>query len=342
MTSEIGEIRQSIRRNLGLSCLRDAANNATISVSFISSAPEQGGSAMNEAPFDQSGHGIQPAPPLYAPYDLPRGNTGPQQNNPRDGAAQRFTFSERPTWSLLFSLVGLLLLGLIGVLIISSSAGGGGASLRAAATRTAAQAKAQGSALSAIQTAQAHAIYFTVVPGLGCDKSGAAWGNDSSGSFQCQANGLQISKSATATVVATAWFNGVNGYFPANYRLSVDIDTSNLGSSGCAGIEIRAYGTYGGYGFYVCPSEGSWKLNSYDSQSGTATTLSSGTVNNQSFYAIMAIANGNNETYYIGGSQVTTGTSSATSYNKALGLNVDVSQGSTGSAVFSDFTLVTL
>lgn len=312
---------------------------------------------MNEAPYEQPRRHPQagatgpvveqpvsaPAHPLYASADQPQTDDHPAAPTfrlPNRAAlratlAQRLTFSERPTWSLLFSLVALLLLGLIGVLIISSSAGGANARLRAAATRTAALLKNQG-------TAQTQAIYFTILPGAGCDKNGALWATDNVGSFQCVANGLQITNSSTNATVSTAWFQGVKGYFPTNYRLSVDIDTSNLGANGCAGIEIRSYGNSGGYGFYVCPGQGFWRLNSYDSQTGTATKLQSSSLGAQTLYEIMAIANGNTETYYIDGNQVATATSSAATYNKSLGLNVDVGQGSNGSAIFTDFTLVTL
>jgi hypothetical protein len=342
------------------------------------SSPEQPNpqypDASSQSGFEKrAGYGPPPPPsPLYPNLGDAGMPTPGYEPSPRQG------YGSPPPWKgatppvatpprtialpLMVGIASVAVLLLIGILIYASISQGVAAhhaqatetavakankatQIAFAATATQGARNGQATATAAAQATNtaAGATYTAAIPGANCDTRGGAWADGSVGTYQCLSNGLQIGFNAGQGSISTEFYQGNNGTFPTNYSLSVNVIAGNLGANGCAGVEIRFHDSRGGFGFLLCPSQGFWRLESFDGSTGAATTIDQNSLGVQYQYGITATANGDTQTYSVDGTQVTTYTSGSFSYNNEVGLVVDQLGGnSNGSAIFSNFSITTM
>lgn len=151
----------------------------------------------------------------------------------------------------------------------------------------------------------AQAAYTAHLPGYGCDQGAGQWqplaDDQSSGTLNCLANGMQLINPAHATQITAEHFYWLNGHFPQNYQISTNIDVS-AAQEGCAGIETRENDNGQAYFFVVCP-DGSWQMAVYTDKFHT---LAQGTVRAHGSYQIVVIDQGAAQSLSIDGSKVST------------------------------------
>jgi hypothetical protein len=181
--------------------------------------------------------------------------------------------------------------------------------------------------------------YTTPVPGFDCDKGGGQWKPTSEAedyvTTRCLANGLAVSQGSTAKYDGRVPFYWLNGNFPLNYKVKVQIDVSGL-NGGCAGIGTRSEN----YGFYVC-SNGYWVIDGYDNK-GQGKQLAQGQIDQLSSYTMEVTSNGSTQSLTLNGSQVASVNSPSEATDHIV-LSMFLPQGSTGgSAVFSNFVFTPL
>lgn len=180
--------------------------------------------------------------------------------------------------------------------------------------------------------------YTAQSPGPGCDQGSGQWDtrNNQAMSFQCSANGTTVTQPAGAQYLANLFFYGPrSGYsFPRNYTISVD--TSQLTSTACVGIETRQpSGSNGGYGFFVCRN-GSWLVVLYGET--TSTTVANGSITESNSYHLEVAGNGSAQDFRVNNAVVHTLIDSTYTQTGDTALcDYSYNQGSSDSAIFSNF-----
>lgn len=208
-------------------------------------------------------------------------------------------------------------------------------------------------AVAATATAQATALtpYSAASPGPGCDKGKGQWNpydyGNSASVIKCLSNGLQVALSGTAAAggnPAEVKFYDLDGNFPANYKIAVTVDMSNINLGG-AGIFLRTKDGVASYHVYVF-SNGSWDIRKNDLTQGTSSTLNAGNfaLNTNAPVQLVVAISGTTISLTINGTTVST-TKDVTT--PALTSTDDISlalngAGSQAALVFSNFTFTPL
>ncbi len=184
--------------------------------------------------------------------------------------------------------------------------------------------------------------YSAKVPGPGCDTGGAQWASPSydtqvTTTYQCGASALEITQ-PDQTNIGVIRFLGQGYLLPVNYKVQVTEDLSKA-SNGCGIISARrnANGMY----VYVICSDGSWSMQSVDSN-GKFTTLASGNVAVAKTYTVTAEVNSSTISMYINSVKVAVATDSTDSATGTLGLEVLPPQSGGSTVGFSNFTFTPL
>ena len=186
--------------------------------------------------------------------------------------------------------------------------------------------------------------YTTSTPGFGCDKKGGQWepvlaGKDAV-TTSCLPQGLSVSQGASAKYISDIAFYWLNGNFPTNYKVSVQIDLSKL-NGGCAGITTRTDLQAAGYVFFIC-ADGSWQIVRYDSNGGNGHQLASGTTIQRSSYTLEATSNGSLQSLSLNGVKVSSVTDKTLTTTAHVDLSTAPPQGSAGTAIYSNFVFTPL
>ncbi|QBD81234.1 hypothetical protein EPA93_36760 [Ktedonosporobacter rubrisoli] len=194
--------------------------------------------------------------------------------------------------------------------------------------------------------------YEARVPGFDCDKGGAMWdpprvlsaGNNLS--LRCQDNGQLFMINNSSGFLYEEFFHLYDDNMPNDYSVSVQIDTSQLGSDGCAGLGAHIFrGDNSGYRFFICrPSDthqpDHWEVDRYDSPSKIS-TLSSGTIPHSDKYTMTVTAKDKQQSLILNGKQVASTSDSNNPYGYVT-LFSSQDKGGSGSAVFSNFVFAPL
>ncbi|QBD76489.1 hypothetical protein EPA93_10900 [Ktedonosporobacter rubrisoli] len=196
--------------------------------------------------------------------------------------------------------------------------------------------------LLATATAQAskdaQASYTVATPGFGCDQGPGQWQPTVESrdyvTAHCQSQGLALSQPANTKYIGNVAFYGLNGNFPENYKVKVQIDVSQL-NNGCAGLQTRMSTRGAGYAYFVC-SNGFWQILLYDGHSSEGRRLAQGNVAQQGIYTMEATANGSTQSLALNGAQVAQLDDKTLSQTDYVELLID-GQGNAGTAVFSNF-----
>lgn len=189
-----------------------------------------------------------------------------------------------------------------------------------------------------------HTAYTAVIPGPGCDRGPGQWQpvtkNYNYGTASCQSHGLAISQDATAQYDSYASFYGLDGSLPTNYKVKVQIDTSQLGN-GCAGLATRTDTRAAAYSFTVC-SNGYWKIQRYASSGGDGNLLAEGDVNAQVLYTMVATSNHDVQSLSLDGVTVSTVHDATLQTTDHIELTMYAGQNAAGTALFSNFVFTPL
>ena len=167
--------------------------------------------------------------------------------------------------------------------------------------------------IAATATAQAKSTtpYKATVPGPGCDKGVGQWDptnlGDPTTTIKCLATGLQINQTVKATNVGEVRFYDLDGNFPANYKLDVTADMSNLVDGGI-GFFMRT-NSIGSYHIYVYRN-GDWRMLKRTFATGNSAVLNAGNVgiNSANPVQMEVSVSGNKLTLSINGTQVASAT----------------------------------
>ena len=122
--------------------------------------------------------------------------------------------------------------------------------------------------------AAGRALYGTALPGPSCDSQGGQWSKQPETTITCLASATQLTNTGTG---------GMKGIFldklpgsqsiPDNYVLQVQV-TMNSGTHGDFGVFFRNQsGSSTGAFAFLLNTTGTWKGNSYDNRTGTASTF---------------------------------------------------------------------
>jgi hypothetical protein len=185
--------------------------------------------------------------------------------------------------------------------------------------------------------------YHAVVPGPGCDIRGASWTVPPGDPIttKCLKTGLQVAEVNPGA--GDVQFLLPGGPFPRNYRVSVQVNLSNM-PDGCASIYTRASAA-GHYSSYICTNTLNdvqvyvWGIQEIGLK--TFKQLGSGIVRKADTYVLVATAANTIQQITIDGSSAafTNGTLAATEF-VSLGISDTGKQG--GSVIFSNFTFTPL
>lgn len=185
--------------------------------------------------------------------------------------------------------------------------------------------------------------YSAQIPGYGCDQGAGQWQplDDAGvgGTLQCLSNGLKLTNPAHAQTITEENFYWLNGHFPQNYKVAVQVDVSAAGD-GCAGLGTRAdFQNDDSYTFIIC-ADGSWQIvlrtDKYHS-------LAQGRVRARNTYQIMALSDGATQSLFINNELIGTAQNAQLQSTDHISLYTglyDVNQAV--SATFSSFVFTSL
>jgi len=197
--------------------------------------------------------------------------------------------------------------------------------------------------LARASTQQLSQSYQTPIPGPGCDSHGGHWAVTPGAPIttRCLATGLQVG--TTQVGVGDVQFQLPSGTFPQNYRVTVQVNLSQL-PDGCVSIFTRA-GASGHYNTSICsntlPGAQTRIWGIQRTELTTSKQLNDGTVPEVNEYTLGAAAVGGTQQISVDGASAAASdtTFSATEFI-ALGISNFSAQG--GVAVFSNFTFTPL
>ena len=198
----------------------------------------------------------------------------------------------------------------------------------------------------ATATTQAQAAlqkpYSTQIPGYGCDQGGGQWqplaDAGVSGTQQCLPNGFKLTNPQNDKMITEANFYWLDGHFPQNYKVAVQVDVSAAGD-GCAGLSTRVDAQNNSYTFIIC-ANGSWAI---ILDTDTFHTLAQGQVRAHNSYKIMAMSDGSTQSLFINDELIGTANNAQLQSTDHISLNTGLYTTSQSiSATFSNFVFTPL
>jgi hypothetical protein len=185
-----------------------------------------------------------------------------------------------------------------------------------------------------------HATYTAARPGPDCDQGPGQWYPVISATASCRPHGFAMSQNATAKYDGFTSFYGLDGSLPTNYKVQVQIDTSQL-SNGCAGLATRTDTQTAAYIFMVC-FNGYWSIERFDSKGGNGHLLAKGFANQQTVYTMVATSNRAVQSLSLDGVTVSTIHDTTLKTTDHIELIMYAGQNTAGTALFSNFVFTPL
>ncbi len=174
--------------------------------------------------------------------------------------------------------------------------------------------------------------YAAALPGANCDDGDAYWTLTPPApiAIDCGDSGLELTVPAHEANAMT--FIPPDGYFPANYQASIQVNFARLGQE-CVSVETRMTGA-GYYWFSICQT-GTWAVDRFTGV--TFLSLAQGAIAPADGYSVTVTADGADQRLAIGGRQVATVADPSYQSTQSLTLGLTNLTDQAGAATISHF-----